>query len=226
MSYLLIDLDKSVMKLADISPEAGAVLLFTQRKRKVAKKFAKSHRATKVVKCGKKDKVAAVMIAKLKKLLKADKTAGVLIISSRKKVARAINRLLDKYPDAELVLIDKVDKNQEDEVFVAEDTKYLDKPPAVPLLSAPVADLPKTEVQDSQRNVSAQADTQPDMDKLLNDALLLIQKNRPKKKAALLQELMHALRIPIDCAENVLTLLKKHQHIQIDVTENVKYSAS
>lgn len=235
MSYLLIDLDKSVMKLTDVSPEAGAVLLFTKRKRKLAKKFAKQHRATKVVKCRKKDKIATLMIATLKKLLKADKTAGVVIISARKKVARAIDRLLDKYPNAELVLIDKVDKNQENhQVNENCEPKYLEKPPVVPLLAAPEtnqASPTETDASTESSEPSVSPNTEnaphvPDMTKLLQDAVLLIQKNRPKKKGALLQELTSALRITPEYATEVLLALKENQHIQIDVTENVKYLVS
>ena len=67
MSYLLIDLEKSATKLHQISPEAGAVYVFTKRKRnqKLAQQFAKQHRATKVIHTAKDEKLSENLAKKI-----------------------------------------------------------------------------------------------------------------------------------------------------------------
>lgn len=67
MSYLLIDLEKSATKLHQISPEAGAVYVFTKRKRsqKLAQQFAKQHRAVKVIHTAKNEKLSDNLAKKI-----------------------------------------------------------------------------------------------------------------------------------------------------------------
>ena len=109
MSYLLIDLEKSATKLHQILPEAGAVYVFTKRKRsqKLAQQFAKQHRAVKVIHTAKNEKLSDNLAKKLHKILKKDPCAGIVVVSSRQKVAKLMDKLLNRYPEAEMILLDK-----------------------------------------------------------------------------------------------------------------------
>ena len=137
MSYLLIDLEKSATKLHQISPEAGAVYVFTKRKRsqKLAQQFAKQHRAVKVIHTAKNEKLSDNLAKKLRKILKKDPCAGIVVVSSRQKVAKLMDKLLNRYPEAEMILLDKEEKNQS--VVVDNVPKLLEKPVDLPLLVAP-----------------------------------------------------------------------------------------
>ena len=137
MSYLLIDLEKSATKLHQISPEAGAVYVFTKRKRsqKLAQQFAKQHRAVKVIHTAKNEKLSDNLAKKLRKILKKDPCAGIVVVSSRQKVAKLMDKLLNRYLEAEMILLDKEQKNQS--VVVDNVPKLLEKPVDLPLLVAP-----------------------------------------------------------------------------------------
>lgn len=212
MSYLLIDLEKSAVQLNRISAEAGAVFLFAKRTRnqRLAKEFAKHHRATKVVKVDDKEKVSDVLLAKMKKILKADANAGIVVVSKREKVAKLVDKLLNRYPDAEIVLIDKAEKNEpvliqpEVEVLPAPNAdtapKYLEKPAEVPLL-----------------------EVHKEGDALFQSVLLLIRKHRPKKKDALIHLIINALHVDVAKATALLADLQETSTISIDKAENVKY---
>ncbi len=233
MSYLLIDLEKPILPLQDISPQAGAVLLFTKRKRnrKLAKQFAKTHRATKVVHTPSGEKLSDVLANELKKILKKEPTAGVIVASRRKKVARLLDKLLNRYPDAELVLMDKllpktpdlnipacschahsssesempqpIEIKMEKKVVAAltYEPKLLEQPVSVPLLESP-SSHPSSAVE---------------------QALNCLKKNRPKKKAALLQVLMTSLQLDESAVIQLIDELVQSGALQIDVAQNVKY---
>ena len=216
MSYLLIDLEKSATKLHQISPEAGAVYVFTKRKRnqKLAQQFAKQHRATKVIHTAKDEKLSENLAKKLCKILKKDPCAGIVVVSSRKKVAKLMDKLLNRYPDAEMVLLDKEEKNQP-VVVVDDEPKLLEKPVDLPLLVAPhdePCQQPETE------NLAT-----TELAYLSINALNLLKKNQPKKKNALMQILRESLRLDDAQVARLIEELLLEGEIQIDVAENVKY---
>ena len=215
MSYLLIDLEKSATKLHQISPEAGAVYVFTKRKRsqKLAQQFAKQHRAVKVIHTAKNEKLSDNLAKKLRKILKKDPCAGIVVVSSRQKVAKLMDKLLNRYPEAEMILLDKEEKNQS--VVVDNVPKLLEKPVDLPLLVAPhdePCQQPETE------NLAT-----TELAYLSINALNLLKKNQPKKKNALMQILRESLRIDDAQVAKLIEELLLEGEIQIDAAENVKY---
>lgn len=215
MSYLLIDLEKSATKLHQISPEAGAVYVFTKRKRsqKLAQQFAKQHRAVKVIHTAKNEKLSDNLAKKLRKILKKDPCAGIVVVSSRQKVAKLMDKLLNRYPEAEMILLDKEQKNQS--VVVDNVPKLLEKPVDLPLLVAPhdePCQQPETE------NLAT-----TELAYLSINALNLLKKNQPKKKTALMQILRESLRLDDAQVAKLIEELLLEGEIQIDAAENVKY---
>lgn len=215
MSYLLIDLEKSATKLHQISPEAGAVYVFTRRKRsqKLAQQFAKQHRAVKVIHTAKNEKLSDNLAKKLRKILKKDPCAGIVVVSSRQKVAKLMDKLLNRYPEAEMILLDKEEKNQS--VVVDNVPKLLEKPVDLPLLVAPhdePCQQPETE------NLAT-----TELAYLSINALNLLKKNQPKKKNALMQILRESLRLDDAQVAKLIEELLLEGEIQIDAAENVKY---
>lgn len=231
MSYLLIDLEKSIAPLHEISLMAGGVFLFAKRKRhrRLAKACANHYRTVQVVKVKPNEKVADAIEACLKKILKKEKCAGIVVMSRRKKVAKVMNKLLTRYNKAEMMLLDEIwqltpedspvppaDKVLENnkKVLQAEPPKQLAKPAEVPLLAPP-----KTE--------KVQAKTQPEnrilLPEYLHNALNMLKKNRPRKKAALLQLLQQRLHLGAETAQALLDKLLEAGAVQLDATETVKY---
>ena len=215
MSYILIDLEKSATKLHQISPEAGAVYVFTKRKRsqKLAQQFAKQHRAVKVIHTAKNEKLSDNLAKKLRKILKKDPCAGIVVVSSRQKVAKLMDKLLNRYPEAEMILLDKEEKNQS--VVVDNVPKLLEKPVDLPLLVAPhdePCQQPETE------NLAT-----TELAYLSINALNLLKKNQPKKKNALMQILRESLRLDDAQVAKLIEELLLEGEIQIDAAENVKY---
>ena len=215
MSYLLIDLEKSATKLHQISPEAGAVYVFTKRKRsqKLAQQFAKQHRAVKVIHTAKNEKLSDNLAKKLRKILKKDPCAGIVVVSSRQKVAKLMDKLLNRYPEAEMILLDKEEKNQS--VVVDNVPKLLEKPVDLPLLVAPhdePCQQPETE------NLAT-----TELAYLSINALNLLKKNQPKKKNALMQILRESLRLDDAQVAKLIEELLLEGEIQIDAAENGKY---
>ena len=215
MSYLLIDLEKSATKLHQISPEAGAVYVFTKRKRsqKLAQQFAKQHRDVKVIHTAKNEKLSDNLAKKLRKILKKDPCAGIVVVSSRQKVAKLMDKLLNRYPEAEMILLDKEEKNQS--VVVDNVPKLLEKPVDLPLLVAPhdePCQQPETE------NLAT-----TELAYLSINALNLLKKNQPKKKNALMQILRESLRLDDAQVAKLIEELLLEGEIQIDAAENVKY---
>ncbi|AUX60865.1 hypothetical protein JF634_05455 [Simonsiella muelleri] len=215
MSYLLIDLEKSATKLHQISPEAGAVYVFTKRKRsqKLAQQFAKQHRAVKVIHTAKNEKLSDNLAKKLRKILKKDPCAGIVVVSSRQKVAKLMDKLLNRYLEAEMILLDKEQKNQS--VVVDNVPKLLEKPVDLPLLVAPhdePCQQPETE------NLAT-----TELAYLSINALNLLKKNQPKKKNALMQILRESLRLDDAQVAKLIEELLLEGEIQIDAAENVKY---
>ena len=215
MSYLLIDLEKSATKLHQISPEAGAVYVFTKRKRsqKLAQQFAKQHRAVKVIHTAKNEKLSDNLAKKLRKILKKDPCAGIVVVSSRQKVAKLMDKLLNRYLEAEMILLDKEQKNQS--VVVDNVPKLLEKPVDLPLLVAPhdePCQQPETE------NLAT-----TELAYLSINALNLMQKNQPKTKNALMQILRESLRLDDAQVAKLIEELLLEGEIQIDAAENVKY---
>ena len=215
MSYLLIDLEKSATKLHQISPEAGAVYVFTKRKRsqKLAQQFAKQHRAVKVIHTAKNEKLSDNLAKKLRQILKKDPCAGIVVVSSRQKVAKLMDKLLNRYPEAEMILLDKEEKNQS--VVVDNVPKLLEKPVDLPLLVAPhdePCQQPETE------NLAT-----TELAYLSINALNLLKKNQPKKKNALMQILRESLRLDDAQVAKLIEELLLEGEIQIDAAENVKY---
>lgn len=215
MSYLLIDLEKSATKLHQISPEAGAVYVFTKRKRsqKLAQQFAKQHRAVKVIHTAKNEKLSDNLAKKLRKILKKDPCAGIVVVSSRQKVAKLMDKLLNRYPEAEMILLDKEEKNQS--IVVDNVPKLLEKPVDLPLLVAPhdePCQQPETE------NLAT-----TELAYLSINALNLLKKNQPKKKNALMQILRESLRLDDAQVAKLIEELLLEGEIQIDAAENVKY---
>ena len=215
MSYLLIDLEKSATKLHQISPEAGTVYVFTKRKRsqKLAQQFAKQHRAVKVIHTAKNEKLSDNLAKKLRKILKKDPYAGIVVVSSRQKVAKLMDKLLNRYLEAEMILLDKEQKNQS--VVVDNVPKLLEKPVDLPLLVAPhdePCQQPETE------NLAT-----TELAYLSINALNLLKKNQPKKKNALMQILRESLRLDDAQVAKLIEELLLEGEIQIDAAENVKY---
>ena len=215
MSYILIDLEKPATKLHQVSPEAGAVYVFTKRKRsqKLAQQFAKQHRAVKVIHTAKNEKLSDNLAKKLRKILKKDPCAGIVVVSSRQKVAKLMDKLLNRYPEAEMILLDKEEKNQS--VVVDNVPKLLEKPVDLPLLVAPhdePCQQPETE------NLAT-----TELAYLSINALNLLKKNQPKKKNALMQILRESLRLDDAQVAKLIEELLLEGEIQIDAAENVKY---
>lgn len=198
-----------------ISPEAGAVYVFTKRKRsqKLAQQFAKQHRAVKVIHTAKNEKLSDNLAKKLRKILKKDPCAGIVVVSSRQKVAKLMDKLLNRYPEAEMILLDKEEKNQS--VVVDNVPKLLEKPVDLPLLVAPhdePCQQPETE------NLAT-----TELAYLSINALNLLKKNQPKKKNALMQILRESLRLDDAQVAKLIEELLLEGEIQIDAAENVKY---
>lgn len=242
MSYLMIDLDKAVMPLHEVSLEAGAVYLFAKRKRNrhLAKIFAKQHRAVRVV-CVKEDeKLANVLTKQVKKILKKDETAGIVVMSRREKVARGMNKLLNHYPDAEMIVIEKKLKKQkstqalendidspiesEPETVIAQASppKQLAKPAAVPLLAPPKRKQPATasgeKVPDEPMEMVAVDDN------LVQNALNVLNKNRPRQRDALMRLLTHHLNLKGKNITPLLDELEKIGAVKMSEQGTMKYT--
>lgn len=108
-SYLLIDLDKKVTH-HDALPEgeASQVLFFAKKKKNWAwaKKCVQQHQNAVLVKVGKDEKMVAVLVKKLEKILKKQTDANIMIESPRKKMVKRVDKLLNRYPEACIFLSD------------------------------------------------------------------------------------------------------------------------
>lgn len=115
-SYLLIDLDKSAVGCVAPTGETSQVFLFAKKKnnRQLAKDFALENPKVAFVKVGKDETLAEVLTAKLKKLLKKQPNAKFLIDSPRGKVAKSVNKLLNRFPDANVMLLDVMQPENDD----------------------------------------------------------------------------------------------------------------
>lgn len=126
-SYLLIDLDKSAVGCVAPTGETSQVFLFAKKKnnRQLAKDFAMENPKVAFVKVGKDETLAEVLTAKLKKLLKKQPNAKFLIDSPRGKVAKSVSKLLNRFPDANVMLLDVVPADNDD--ADNDDTQYIMK---------------------------------------------------------------------------------------------------
>lgn len=107
-SYLLIDLDKMAKDYVLPNRESNKVFVFAKKKknRQWAADLAKHHANVSLVKIAKDEKLAAVLVEKLEKLLKKQPAANVLIESPREKIAKRVDKLLNRYPEAHILLSD------------------------------------------------------------------------------------------------------------------------
>ena len=161
----------------------------------------------------KNEKLSDNLAKKLRKILKKDPCAGIVVVSSRQKVAKLMDKLLNRYPEAEMILLDKEEKNQS--VVVDNVPKLLEKPVDLPLLVAPhdePCQQPETE------NLAT-----TELAYLSINALNLLKKNQPKKKNALMQILRESLRLDDAQVAKLIEELLLEGEIQIDAAENVKY---
>lgn len=124
-SYLLIDLDKSSVGCVAPTGETRQVFLFAKKKnnRQLAQAFAAAHPQVAFVKVGKDEKLAEILSNQLKKLLKSQPEARFLIDSPRKKVVKLVDKLLNRFPEANVMLLDVVQNDEENESDESENDK-------------------------------------------------------------------------------------------------------
>lgn len=116
-SYLLIDLDKSAVGCVAPTGDTSRVFLFAKKKnnRQLAADFAAENPQVVFVKVGKDETVAEILAQKLKKLIKKQPDARFLIDSPRGKVMKAVDKLLNRFPDAHVMMLDVAQNDDEGE---------------------------------------------------------------------------------------------------------------
>lgn len=159
-SYLLIDLDKSSVGCVAPTGETRQVFLFAKKKnnRQLAQAFAAAHPQVAFVKVGKDEKLAEILSNQLKKLLKSQPEARFLIDSPRKKVVKLVDKLLNRFPEANVMLLDVVQNDEENESDKTENDKnptHSSEPkketsPSQGQFNPPLTKLP--EMQQPQKN--------------------------------------------------------------------------
>lgn len=160
-SYLLIDLDKSAVGCVAPTGETSQVFLFAKKKnnRQLAKDFALENPKVAFVKVGKDETLAEVLTAKLKKLLKKQNNAKFLIDSPRGKVAKSVNKLLNRFPDANVMLLDVMQPENDD----ADDdnTQYIQSNQVEAAKTEQITETPNKPTTTTPKNKSNKAQKVP-----------------------------------------------------------------
>lgn len=163
-SYLLIDLDKMAKDYVLPHHESNKVFVFAKKKknRQWAADLAKHHANVSLVKIAKDEKLAAVLVEKLEKLLKKQPAANVLIESPREKIAKRVDKLLNRYPEAHILLSDfsseDDDSSETAEVAQPENTAA----EVAPQLEKQVAEKKSKNKQPEHKVAEKVAESQPE----------------------------------------------------------------
>lgn len=115
--YTFIDMDKSQRVVFVPSSEDNQLYLFAKKKskRQFAQELAAANHGTYFVKVGEDEKLAEVLLAKLKKILKKQPDAHFMIESPRGKVAKSLDKLLNRFPEAYIMLANGTAENDDDD---------------------------------------------------------------------------------------------------------------
>lgn len=179
----------------------------------------------------KKD-VPAAILDQARAILAADPQANIAVVSPRGKLRRKLDKLQTHYPDAQIFSAGKLGKKTR--AFLAQETAFVitapetdktahrpsENPTAAPSPAAAEAELINRAAENVQ--AAAAAVLPPAASDLtgLEQALRLLHKNRPKKKAALLAMLA---RQHGGGAEELFAALIKNGNIAVDAAETVRY---
>lgn len=123
-SYLLIDLDKVEKEFLFSEQQFSRIFVFAKKKknRERASDWVKCHSHATLVKIAKDEKLAAVLMAKLEKLLEKQPDAKIVIESPRQKIAKRVNELLNHHAEAQIVLVDWATADNENDEALPETT--------------------------------------------------------------------------------------------------------
>ncbi|MDD2182392.1 hypothetical protein OP500_03520 [Kingella sp. SNUBH-2017] len=236
MQHLLIDTTKVQAKWRRLPVEGWRISLYGSEKslRRVLPQLG--------AECGlcATGKPLRRIAAEAEAVLSATPAARVVLVSPRKKLKRLAKRFQAAYPQASVRYAAKFGKKLARRLQRSESDNAPHKQPEtanakLPLPAAP--QMPAVFTPPPPPAVRAAAPKQPEKTAepvftLLADCdlppvneaevLALLKKNRPKKKAALMQLLTAKLHSPATAAL-VLTRLLRSGRIRIDAAENVRY---
>lgn len=190
-------------------------------------------------------KAAAAITEAAAEILQHHPQSRIAIVSPRKKVAAAIAGLCARYPQADILYKKRLSKKarrflkHRPDAPAAITVQTEAEPAAHPLPDSDEQHLIHTtaaHVQAAVAGIQAQSaitaepsDGQPDnpppVDAETEAALLLLKKNRPKKKSDLVRLLTQHPQLGHTPIDDLIYTLEHSGIIRIDVAENVKYQA-
>ena len=231
MNHLLLDLAKVRIKPRDIPFHRAKVGLFAPFK--TAKRMITPEEPHSIYVLPEK-RAAHSIIAAVNEILAHHPDARIAIVSPRKKVQAALEGCQARYPNAVLLVKNRLGKSikrflksksslhtaaapaeQDDDPMVRQAARIarqavkqiMSEDAGTPPHKEPVFTLLQTQLCANDRDMAA--------------ALLLLKKNRPKKKQDLLRLLTQ--KTPTLKAEEIVHSLQQSKQIYIDAAENVRY---
>ena len=193
----------------------------------------------------KKD-VPAAILDQARAILAADPQANIAVVSPRGKLRRKLDKLQTRYPDAQIFSAGRLGKKTR--AFLAQETAFVitapetdktahrpsetppvgteqperpsENPTAAPSPAAAEAELINRSAENVRAAAAAGLPPAASDPAGLEQALRLLHKNRPKKKAALLAMLA---RQHGGGAEELFAALLETGRIAVDAAENVRY---
>lgn len=235
MNHLLLDTAKLQTKTADIPFKHARVGILATFKQ--AKKLITPDEPHAIYVLPEKNAAAAIIQAAAE-ILQHQPSARLAIVSPREKITAAAEALRLQYPQASIVHKKRLGKkvrlflkqqpeNTHSEPTALSQTATAATEPdaeaelirnAALLIHAAAKQTQKTDTAVSQTD-NPTSDTEPD----IAAALLLLKKNRPKKKTDLVRLLAQSPHIAVDQAHALIGKLENENIIRIDAAENVKY---
>lgn len=236
MNHLLLDTAKLQTKTADIPFKHARVGILATFKQ--AKKLITPDEPHAIYVLPEKNAAAAIIQAAAE-ILQHQPSARLAIVSPRKKITAAAEALRLQYPQASIVHKKRLSKKvrlflkHQPETTAPSEPAALSQTAATTtepdaeaelirnaalLIHAAAKQTQKTDTAVSQTDNPA-TDTEPD----IAAALLLLKKNRPKKKTDLVRLLAQSPNIAADQAHALIGKLENENIIRIDAAENVKY---
>lgn len=238
MQYLLFDLAKQPLKYKKLPFIHAQICLFVKNKQ--AKRLitpAEPHRIYVLP----KENTAYSMIQAAEEILQLHSDRVLTIVSPRGKVQAALSSLQQRYPNAQIQVFRKYGKKAKKYIKMnavesilnvqANDEKTAGQNQAAPLLNS-------VQQNEAEENGISEAihrshnnetvftlleQQNQETDKEIQAALLLLKKNRPKKKNDLVHLLTHTRNGTPEQALELVIMLEQTGHIQIDAAENVRY---
>lgn len=227
MTFILLDLAKSG-KIKKIPYKHGRVCLFVTLKQ--AKKLITPDEPHAVYVLPNKKTSNSILQAALD-ILNSHPHEDMVIISPRTKLQTAITELQITHPQAKITSFSKVGKkfktfiktkNQKNEAS-ATCSIADDKPISMTTNDGTTHQSEKNHHVFQLINDTELADQPKIRDTATTAALLLLKKNRPKKKNDLTRLLSDNLNETAEDIQKLITTLQNEGYIHIDIAENVRY---